>query len=221
VNRVVLYTEHLNSCPDELFTDQKDRDLKERIRLFGQDGHRLYLTPPERQQFIESARRMDGPEYTFCLTLALTGCRISEGLNLTKSRVDYDAKGVVYETLKQRRRAVYRSVPVPDSYLEAMNLVHALQKAQRNIEQSRSESIWPFGRTKGWQIVKAAMDVAGIIGPHATPKGLRHAFAVHALSRGVPLNLIQKWLGHESIETTAIYLQVRGEEEYALAQKMW
>ena len=33
-------------------------------------------------------------------------------------------------------------------------------------------------------------------GPHLTPKGLRHSYGVHAITSGVLLNMLQKWLGH-------------------------
>ena len=61
------------------------------------------------------------------------------------------------------------------------------------------------------------------IGPgiHATPKGLRHGFGIHAVRSGVPLNLIQRWLGHASMTTTAIYLQAMGAEEHDIAVRMW
>lgn len=40
---------------------------------------------------------------------------------------------------------------------------------------------------------------------HATPHWFRHTFATLCLSAGHPLKLVQEQLGHESIETTAIY----------------
>src|SRR3954447_10470653 len=36
-------------------------------------------------------------------------------------------------------------------------------------------------------------------------KGLRHGFGVQAVSRGIALNMVQKWLGHAQLTTTAIY----------------
>jgi site-specific recombinase XerD len=39
-----------------------------------------------------------------------------------------------------------------------------------------------------------------------TPHTLRHAAAMALLHRGVDLNVIALWLGHESSETTQIYL---------------
>lgn len=66
------------------------------------------------------------------------------------------------------------------------------------------------------------MDIAGVApGPHRTPKGLRHAFGIHAVRSGVPPNLVQRWLGHASLETTMIYLEAIGEEERAMARRMW
>jgi site-specific recombinase XerD len=49
------------------------------------------------------------------------------------------------------------------------------------------------------------MQQAGIAPQLCKPKALRHAFAVEAGQKGVPLNVVQRWLGHARIETTAIY----------------
>ena len=63
---------------------------------------------------------------------------------------------------------------------------------------------------------------AGIgAGLHAMPKGLRHGFGLHAMRAGVPISLVQRWLGHARLETTSIYLQAIGVEERELAERMW
>jgi integrase/recombinase XerD len=53
------------------------------------------------------------------------------------------------------------------------------------------------------------------------PKGLRHSFGVNAFQSGVPPHLVQRWLGHASLETTAIYADVIGPEERAFSTRMW
>lgn len=58
-------------------------------------------------------------------------------------------------------------------------------------------------------------------GPHACPKGLWHGFGVQAVSRGIALNMVQKWLGHAQLTTTAIYANAVGEEEQSIAARMW
>ena len=60
--------------------------------------------------------------------------------------------------------------------------------------------------------------MAGISGPQASPKGLRHGFGVAGVQAGIPLNMVQKWLGHAQLSTTAIYV---GAEEQAIAERMW
>src|SRR5882762_5739174 len=84
-----------------------------------------------------------------------------------------------------------------------------------------STRIWPWSRTTAWNRVKALMHIAGIVEGPAMPKALRHAFGVGGTQAGVPLNLIQRWLGHADIETTAIYTDVMGDEERFLADRMW
>jgi site-specific recombinase XerD len=70
-------------------------------------------------------------------------------------------------------------------------------------------------------VVKAVMRDAGIPENLCKPKALRHAFAVEAGQKGIPLNIVQRWLGHARIETTAIYANAIGKEERALARRIW
>ncbi len=61
------------------------------------------------------------------------------------------------------------------------------------------------------------MREAGISGPRACPKGLRHGFGIHALRVGAQLHMLQKWMGHISMTTTAIYTTAAGREEMQIA----
>jgi integrase/recombinase XerD len=40
-------------------------------------------------------------------------------------------------------------------------------------------------------------------------------------SKGIALNMVQKWLGHAQLTTTAIYANAVGEEEQSIASRMW
>jgi integrase/recombinase XerD len=42
-------------------------------------------------------------------------------------------------------------------------------------------------------------------GPHASPKAYTALFGIVAVAAGIPLNLVQRWLGHTQLSTTAIY----------------
>jgi len=53
------------------------------------------------------------------------------------------------------------------------------------------------------------------------PKAARHAFGVNAIQNGVALNIVQRWMGHARIETTAIYTNAMGRKEHALYRRAW
>lgn len=72
-----------------------------------------------------------------------------------------------------------------------------------------------------WKLVKPVMKEAGIASFLCKPKALRHAFAIEAGQKGVPLNIVQRWFGQARIETTAVYASAIGDEERNLAKKTW
>jgi len=151
----------------------------------------------------------------------MPGCRLSEALALTVDRVDLAGGLLMFESLKKRRSGVYRAVPVPPALLDALDLVHGIRELQSRRGKGQGVRLWPWGRMTGWRAVHAVMEQAGLSGPHACPKGLRHGFGVQAVSAGIPLNLVQRWLGHSQLSTTAIYANAVGEEEQNTAARMW
>jgi integrase len=189
--------------------------------LYDDSGKRKYLTPSEREAFLKAADEQGREERTFCHTLAYTGCRISEALELTADRVDLKAGVIVFESLKKRKRGVYRAVPVPPVLLDTLDMVHDIRAAQRRRDKGKNVYLWPWARNTAWRKVQAVMMAAKIRGPHATPKGLRHGFGVKGVTKQVPLNMIQKWLGHADLKTTAIYADAVGDEAKDIAARMW
>jgi integrase/recombinase XerD len=198
--------------------------------LFNTAGKRLYLTDSERKKFLAAADDEDRLVRSFCYVLAHTGCRVSEALQLVGERIDFAAGAIVFESLKKRKRGVYRAVPVPPAVLEMLAMVHGLKDkkkrpAGKNKTSGATEKspppLWDFGRTTAWKHVIAVMKAAGVKGPQATPKGLRHGFGVAAIQAGIPLNLLQRWLGHAQLTTTAIYANAIGPEERNIAARMW
>ena len=107
---------------------------------------------------------------------------------------------------------------MPRRLIEVLIADHKLQRDARSNE---SNPLWAISRSTAWRRVKAVMREARIAGTHASPKGLRHGFGVAAIQAGVPLNLLQKWMGHTDISVTEIYANAVGDEEYAVAKRMW
>ena len=188
--------------------------------LYSPEGLRLYLTPEERQAFYDAAKNQDRETRTFCHTLHMTGCRISEALETDVSRIDLQEQTVIFRTLKKRNKVIFRGVPVPSDYLDSLDMVHGIREAKK---QGRTPKLWTFHRQTAWRKVKTVMQEAGIDTtlPHATAKGLRHAYGIHAIASHVPVTELQKLLGHADLKTTSIYLNVQGEQKRALVSRMW
>lgn len=103
-----------------------------------------------------------------------------------------------------------RYVPIPKGFIKEL---------RGWIGKRRGGPLFP-GRSNGLisnrhirRIVKKYAKLANVrkydeIHPHT----LRHSYATHLQNSGVPLNAIQAVLGHENIETTAIYTHMSVEK---------
>jgi integrase/recombinase XerD len=197
------------------------------MRLHDPAGNRLYLNAEERSAFLAAARRQPARDRTLCEALHWTGCRPSELLEITPARVDLSGGTIAIRSLKKRKDAsgqqkvVFRSLPVPAEFLDTLDIAHGAREAQRSRKKATAP-IWDLSRVRVWQIVKHVMIEAGIPdAPHRSPKGLRHGFGVHATVQGVPLHMLQRWLGHAQLSTTAIYADAVGKKAQHIAARMW
>jgi len=174
-------------------------------------GRRKYLTNKEGKRFLKAAASFPKRERLLCEALYFLGCRVSEALQLTPRCVDVEESVVLILCLKKRGKEVIRRILVPKR----------LAKELANLAQKPEDRLWTISRMTAWRIVKRAMTIAGIDGIHAMPKGLRHGFGVRAAIAKLPLHLIQRYMGHACSTTTAIYLNVVGEEERDLVGRTW
>lgn len=179
--------------------------------LFDFSGRRKYLNAAERERFLDATAKAAPQIEALCLLLHYTGCRVSEALGMRGGHVDLEAGSAALQTLKQRQPGVYRIVPLPPDLLNKI----------RMLEVGQDAPVFPWHRATAWAKVKLVMARAGIDGPHACPRGMRHGFGVAAVTAGVPVTLVQRWLGHTKLETTSIYLSVLGQEERRFAKRIW
>ena len=182
--------------------------------VYSNDGQRKYLTKSEIESFLTTSKSHGGSIHSLCWILAVTGCRISEALSLGVHSIDFEAKQVIILCLKKRQKRVFRAIPLP------MDLLKSLERWISSGVLSR-DKFWPISRMTAYRRVCEVMREAGLTGSYASPKGLRHGFAVRAVQSNVPLSLVQRWLGHADIKTTAIYTSAMGPEERELASRLW
>lgn len=133
------------------------------------------------------------------------------------NRIDHSEGMIIYRSLKKRDKKHFRGVPVSPALLSMLDLAHGLKKKRL----AKTKPLWTWSRIHAYRLVKQVMKEAGIEGTPASPKGLRHSFGVLAVQKGIPLNLLQRWLGHSDIATTALYAEAVGAEEKQLAARLW
>jgi len=182
--------------------------------LYDQEGNRKYLNASERQVFYGVVIRMeDDQKSLFLLLLFWSGVRISEALSITAGSIDYEDQALIVRSLKKRDKLIYRRIPLPP------DLIDRLKKFSEQFPHQKE--LFPWSRRTASRYVKSIMKACHLTGSKACAKGLRHSFAVHCVTRNIPLSLLSTWLGHSHLSTTTIYLNIIGAEERELAKRIW
>ena len=133
------------------------------------------------------------------------GLRVSEALDLEVRDLSLDTPT---PTLRVRsgKDGKSRLVPVHPELHGALGST----LAYGDINQGRIVESHP---ATAWRWVQAAVRRAEELGAIAAGKRvgthtLRHSYARHLLMIGIPINYLSRWLGHSSIQTTLIYLEL-------------
>lgn len=111
---------------------------------------------------------------------------------------------------------------MPEDVLTPSTWCTASGEALKRKKVDLDQSLWPWSRKTAYTRIIEVMDKAGIKdGPHKCPKGLRHGYGVNAITKQIPLNMLQKWMGHAKMETTTIYANAVGAQQHDIAARMW
>jgi len=186
------------------------RAVKRRARLPPPSGAE-YLTEEEVRRLIEVAPPRRKLIYAFMYAYAR---RLGEVLRLTWRDVDLGRGTVAFRILKKRREevAVYPLEP----WIREM-----LSKYRSALGEDR---LFPLSKQAVERGFRRDCETAGI-----EPNGrrlrvhlLRHSRATHLRARGVPLDVVSKWLlRHAKYDTTLGYYRAVTEEEVEKVPSAW
>ncbi len=141
-------------------------------------------------------------------TLYGSGLRVSELTDARLSRLNMDDGFLIVEGKGSKQRIVPIS-PVALSLIKE----YLPKRAQLNIKKDAQDIIFlnrrggKMTRVMVFYIIRDLAAAAGIL-KKVSPHTLRHSFATHLLEGGASLRVIQELLGHESLETTEIYVHL-------------
>lgn len=179
---------------DHIKTPQQERSLP------------IFLSTKELDKLINTVIKHPGRtglRDLICISvLRYTGCRRNELLSLMWKDINLE-NGSIKLSGKGKKE---RLVPIhPDlelylkKYKQETTANGLLIKGQENKKLSNSSLR---------KIIKKYLSLAGLEGKNITTHKIRHSFATELLDKGVDIRIIQQWLGHEDISTTALYTHV-------------
>jgi integrase/recombinase XerD len=161
--------------------------------------------------------------YAFLSTVYACGLRLTEALNLEVS--DIDSTRMMLH-VHRGKGAKDRFVPLPKTALAILRMHWKTHRNARLLfpacgrdSRSASRSQTPMAISSVQGAFRAAKRAAAITKRGVSIHTLRHSYATHLLEAGVNLRVIQKNLGHSSLETTMVYLHLTAkgnEDAYAL-----
>lgn len=181
----------------------------------------FYLLLPEVEKLLETT--LDDHHRLLFEVMWYSGARVTEALRVCPRDLVLEGEFNSYvslETLKRRqgrakvsKTASRRMVPITDLYF-----INRLQRYLKTHAKKKLSPVFPFSRQAAYDAVKKWSREAHL--PiEVTPHTLRHSFAVNHLLHGQQLHDIKRWMGHSSIKSTEVYLQVLGSDTSHLAAR--
>ena len=158
------------------------------------------LSREEEQRLIQIAYRDKGERGLLIKTLFQTGARVSEFVNIKVEDFFLDEAMIL---IAKGKGGKSRYVPMLPELAQELRTYLGNRSIGYLFETTRH---LPYSPRRIQQIVKATAEKAKIkkrVYPHL----LRHSVATTLLERGMPIEQIQKFLGHAKLETTQVYAE--------------
>ena len=133
------------------------------------------------------------------LFLFNTGVRVSEFVSIKKKDIQKNGQIRILGKGGKERITIFKNLEVFKELLDFIN-------KNSEVYLFESNPNVPISVSQIQRIVKRYGEFVGI--PNLSPHKLRHSFATDLLKEGMNIRYLQVLLGHESLNTTQIYLDV-------------
>jgi site-specific recombinase XerD len=166
------------------------------------EAKRLYeaVTPKDFITLLKNTRKgQTGMTHRMAYILAYgSGLRISEVNSVVPDNIDFNSKTIMIRQAKGKKdRLTFLSKYFKKVYLPKL----PIKIGERAMTRAFQRHSAPFNSV-------LYVDKKGVSRLKYHFHCLRHSFAVNALKNGVPINAVQRMLGHANLATTSRYTQL-------------
>lgn len=200
-----------------------------RVTVADSDGGRVkWLSPSEQERFL-SYVELETSEWLRTRNLAAidlmlyAGLRVQEVSDLMIDDISASGKDLKI-IVRDGKRGKFATVTLVQKYARNLKKWQRLRKDADKAEHTQSDRLFVSERSgqlnpRGIQkfIAKYA-GLAGIAG--VTPHRFRHSFCKNLARQDTPIEIIKRLARHESISTTAIYVDPSSDEMIQSLRKM-
>ena len=172
-----------------------------------------FLTPGEIKLLLtvgirSPTRSLEMRNVLLARTMYQCGLRVAEAVSLRPQ--DLSQGSLMVRDGKGHKD---RTVPISEALEQELRTYSALRRIRAD------KPMFPITTRQARTIITEGAKRAGLT-KDVSPNTLRHSYGRQCVLNGVPLNVLQQWLGHANIETTFIYTSLAGYATPELTAKL-
>ena len=169
------------------------------------EGEKHYFTTEEAQALIRATESED--VHLAALLMLRCGLRVSEAIALRPSYLLFNQAPSVISlpgNITGNKAKKPREIPIP------ADLVDLLRFRASGKRKATNERLIGISRQAVGQGIKRAAEGAGLDQARCHPHTFRHTYGRQCYLAGVPLNVLQLWMGHKTLKSTFVYVELSG-----------
>lgn len=180
---------------DSLEIEKQIKELKSQLPVKSRKPKKLPVAISV-DEFLELIKRTNKKTHKLAFLLAFgSGLRVSEVLKLEPRDIDFKERKIF---IRQGKGSKDRIVPLSKGFKEEYTQLLPLKIGERALQKA----------------FKSCANRANLLKnkPNLHFHSLRHGFATHAVSQGIPIHHVRTAMGHSNISTTNVYLEMNPKE---------
>jgi integrase/recombinase XerD len=170
------------------------------------------LSKSELLALLKAAKDESERDWLMILVCYWHGFRSTEVTQFTR-----DAIADGYITMQRLKGSLKTIQPLMEHPEPLLNERAALEKFIAPLHPN--QRVFGISRVHFWRLIQKYAKAAGVPKHKAHPHALKHSIAMHLVEK-IPINALQRWVGHASLASTGEYTKVNDEQASAAVERV-